>query len=100
MSGGSYNYICYRLEEECGGRMHDIELNDLIADLCKVLHAVEWWQSGDTCEETYRETVEKFKKKWFGGDRKTRLKGYIDKQTGLLREELLQLIGETEYGEK
>ena len=96
MSGGSYSYICYRLKEECSGRTYDIELNDLIDDLCEVLRSLEWWQSGDSCEETYREKVAKFKTKWLGSNRQERLKGYIDKQTGLLRTELLQLIGETE----
>lgn len=94
MSGGSYNYIYYTLEEECKGRMHDAEMDDLIADLCDVLHDLEWWQSGDSLEEKYRETLRKFKKKWFNANRKERLKGYIDKQIGVVRRELYELIGE------
>lgn len=94
MSGGSYNYIYYTLEDECKGAMYDAEMNDLIADLCEVLHDLEWWQSGDTSEERYRETLAKFKKKWFHGDRKERLKGYIDNQIGIVKRELYALIGE------
>lgn len=49
MSGGSYNYMYSRIEYEYAGKMHDLE----------------WWQSCDYSEETYRESVNKFKKKWF-----------------------------------
>lgn len=94
MSGGSYNYIYYKLEEECKGAMYDAEMNDLIKDLVEVLHDLEWWQSDDTSEEQYRETLKKFKKKWFHGNRKERLKGYIDDQIGIVRSELYALIGE------
>jgi hypothetical protein len=94
MSGGSYNYIYSRLEDECANQMYDAEMNDLIKDLVEVLHDLEWWQSGDTSEERYRETLAKFKKKWFHGNRKERLKGYIDEQIGIVRNELYALIGE------
>lgn len=93
MSGGSYNYICYRLEEECVGRMYDLEMNDMIEDLCSLLHALEWWQSSDTSEESYRKCVSEFKTKWFNGDRAERLKGYIDQQTNLVKAELYRIIG-------
>ena len=93
MSGGSYDYICYKLEEECNGRMYDIEMNDMIKDLCNVLHALEWWQSSDTSEETYRKCLSEFKEKWFKGNREERLKGYIDQQTNLVKSELYNLIG-------
>lgn len=74
--------------------MHDSEMDDMIHDLCEVLHDLEWWQSGDYDEEQYRETVAQFKTKWFRGDREERLKGYIDNQIGIVRKELYQLIGE------
>lgn len=93
MSGGSYGYIYSRLEDECKNRMYDAELNDLIKDLIKVLHDLEWWQSGDIGEDTYRETVAIFKEKWFRSDRKERLKGYVDEKCGLLKSELYRLIG-------
>lgn len=99
MSGGSYSYIYSRLEEECGRRMYDAEMNDLIKDLCDVLHDLEWWQSGDYSEDQYRETLEKFKAKWFKGNRKNRLKGYIDEQIGIVRSQLYALIGEPQESE-
>ena len=94
MSGGSYNYIYSRLSDECENRMYDAEMNDLIKDLCEVLHYLEWWQSGDTSEEEYRKTLSEFKKKWFKGDREQRLKGYIDEQIDIVRSQLYSLIGE------
>lgn len=93
MSGGSYNYIYSRLQDECENRMYDAEMNDLIKDLCVVLHDLEWWQSGDTCEETYVESLQKFKQKWFKGNRQEQLKCYIDEQVGIVRSQLYNLIG-------
>ena len=94
MSGGSHNYIYSRLSHECEGEMHVAEMNDLIKDLCEVLHDLEWWQSGDYSEDQYRKTVSEFKKKWFKVDRSTRLKGYIDDQIEAVRRKLYSLIGE------
>lgn len=61
MSGGSYGYIYSRLEEECDDRMYDAEMNDMIKDLCEVLHDLEWWRSSDYSEDKYRATLAKFK---------------------------------------
>lgn len=92
MSGGSYNYICYTLSNSCEGQMYDIEMDDLIKDLCEVLHDLEWWQSGDISEEGYRSTLTQFKKKWFQDSREERLKKYIDEQIGNTRKQLCELI--------
>ena len=100
MSGGSYDYICYKIENECAGRMYDAEMNDLIKDLCDLLHALEWWQSGDSSEFDYREKLSRFKTKWFKGDRQERLKGYIDEQIGIVRSQLYSLIGEPPESEE
>ena len=54
-----------RVEEECVNRMYDSQLNEMMKDLVKVLHDLEWWQSSDTGEDTYRRAVTEFKKKWF-----------------------------------
>lgn len=99
MSGGSYSYIYSTLSMECENRMYDAEMNDLIRDLCDVLHDLEWWQSGDSSEDRYRNTLTKFKAKWFKGDRQERLKGYIDEQIGIVRSQLYSLIGEAENKE-
>ena len=94
MSGGSYNYVYSRVLTECADNMYDAEMNDMIVDLCEVLHDLEWWQSDDISEEQYRETLNKFKVKWFRTDRVDRLKEYIDEQIGVVRSQLYSLIGE------
>lgn len=99
MSGGSHNYIYGQLRDVCEGQMYDAEMDDLIRDLCKVLHDLEWWQSGDTSENTYRITLSAFKKKWLNSsERDKRLKGYIDEQMSLVKRQLYNLIGETTEG--
>lgn len=64
MSGGSYNYQYNTFENYYVNQMYDEEINALFKDIVDLLHDVEWWQSDDISEETYRETVSKFKKKW------------------------------------
>lgn len=65
MSGGSYSYVYCQVENECVGRMFDRQLDEMMKDLVKVLHDLEWWRSSDTGEDTYRRAVTEFKKKWF-----------------------------------
>ena len=65
MSGGSYNYEFYNIEHTYKGKMKDAQLNEMIVDLVGLLKDLEWCDSGDTGEEDYRETANKFKKKWF-----------------------------------
>lgn len=93
MSGGSCNYICFKIEEELCGRMKDAELNDLMKDIADLAHALEWYLSADTSESTYREKVQEFKEKWFESNREERLKGYIDESLDKLRKEMYDLIG-------
>jgi hypothetical protein len=95
MSGGSYEYIYSKVQNECDGRMYDAEMNDFIKDFANVLHDLEWWQSGDSSEDRYRETLAEFKSKWFGGCRDKRLKGYVDERVNEVRKELYQMLGNT-----
>lgn len=66
MSGGSFNNIYWKLEDECLDRMEEPLLDAMLVDFIKVLHDLEWWQSGDYGEEQYRQTAREFKEKWFG----------------------------------
>ena len=94
MSGGSRDYICYKIENELCGRMYDDELNDLMEDVSKLAHDVEWLDSADIGSDDYMKTVAEFKQKWFKGDRQTRLKSYIDRQIENIRKKMYALIGE------
>ncbi len=66
MSGGAYDYIYFKLEQECTDKMFDDEMNEMVIDFVGLLKDLEWWQSCDISEERYLETLERFKKKWFG----------------------------------
>ena len=94
MSGGSHNYICYRIEEELCGKMEDAELNDMMQDIADLAHDLEWWHSSDIGEEDYRKTVAKFKTKWFGENRNKRLAKYIKDANDLHTRTILRLLEE------
>lgn len=94
MSGGSCDYVCYKIEDQLVGRMEDAELDDLMKDIVTLAHDLEWYLSSDTGEETYRASVKRFKDKWFKINRETRLKGYIDERIEKTRQDLLKMVGE------
>ena len=78
MSGGRLNYFYGALEEHAND-LGDIELNDLVMDLSRLFHDREWYLSGDTCEGTWNEAADQFKKKWFTeAGRKERIEKYLD----------------------
>jgi hypothetical protein len=93
MSGGSYGYKFCEVDDYYVGAMYDEELNEMMKDLVKVLHDVEWWQSSDIGEDSYRKTVKEFKDKWFNSDRSERLKPIIDRRINEVRTELINMIG-------
>ena len=98
MSGGSHNYIYYRIEEDLCGQMEDKELDDLMRDIAQLAHDLEWYHSCDTDKEDYMETVKTFKQKWFKGDRVKRLKGYVDEAIDDVRSEMYTLLGVEQEG--
>lgn len=95
MSGGSMGYLCWKVEENAVGQMRDAELDEMMADVAVLLHACEWWQSGDYGEEQYREKAKKFKEKWFGNfaNREARLERIIDQKIAELRRDCKKMIG-------
>ena len=93
MSGGSHNYIYCRIEEDLVGQMEDRELDDLMKDIVTLAHDLEWYHSADTSHDDYRESVRKFKDKWFKQSREKRLKKYIEESIQEIKEELLNMIG-------
>lgn len=94
MSGGSHDYVCSKIEYELVGYMKDDELNDLMKDIVKLAHDLEWADSGDISDEDYFETVKEFKEKWFKQDRNDRLKKYVDEKIENLKKEIYRLLGE------
>lgn len=94
MSGGSHNYVCFTIEQELVGNMHDRELNDLMADIAKLAHDLEWADSADIGREDYDRMVKAFKKKWFKQSWEERLRDYVDTALTDLRVELHKMIGD------
>ena len=90
----THNYICYQSEENLCGQMKDAELNDLMKDIVKLTHDLEWADSCDISEETYFKTVNKFKSKWFGSAREDRLKKYVDNAIEREKKEVYTLVGD------
>lgn len=93
MSGGSYNYGYSTVEYTYVGEMLDSELNEMMKDLVEVLHDLEWYVDCDISEETYRETVTKFKSKWFKR-RKCDIEELVNEEFEKKKQELLK---ELEY---
>lgn len=98
MSGGSHNYICYRIEEDLVGQMEDRELDDLMRDIATLAHDLEWYHSSDIGDDDYFKTVKEFKQKWFKGNREERLKRYIDEALDDVREEMYKLLAVEQEG--
>ena len=93
MSGGSYNYGYSTVEYTYVGEMKDTELNEMMKDLVQVLHDLEWYVDCDISEEIYRETVTKFKSKWFKR-RKCDIEALVNEEFEKKKQELLK---ELEY---
>ena len=64
MSGGHYNYLYSQIENTYENELEYPILEALLKDFCQLLKALEWYQSGDTCQEDYRKFADKFIKKW------------------------------------
>ena len=118
MSGGSHNYIAYEINAElfenriethytnvCDAKnariarnlnpMHDRELSELMADVICLLYGLEWFDSCDIGEETYKKCVNKFKGKWFTRTENDRLNSYAEDLKSYY-EELVEELKETE----
>lgn len=78
MSGGSLDYFYSSLEDHVGD-FGDMELDELVKDLAKLFHDREWFLSSDTCEGSWVEARDTFKKKWFSEHgRQERIEKYLD----------------------
>jgi len=91
MSGGSLDYICFRIEE-IAPKVPDRELRKMTFDFAELLHDLEWYLSCDTSEKDWNAARDKFKKKWFG-NRDERLQAIIEESVDELKSELLEMIG-------
>ena len=100
MSGGHFEYIDSRLKDEMFGWrdtwhnvMEDREISELVWDVLNLIHDYDWYRSGDTGEETYLKAKDKFKKKWFGGNRGVRVRKIVDDALAEAKAELYKTFG-------
>lgn len=91
MSGGSFNYKYTTFKYDYAGRMLDAELDEMMEDLSKVLRDLEWYTDGDIGEDTYRETILDFKRKWFKRS-EADIKKMIEEQFNKTKQELLSTL--------
>ena len=122
MSGGRWNYnqcnlgydmfpgcdVCYGLGDDEKSKyrnytesvklarklnpMEDRQLSELVFDVLCLIYSADWYKSGDTCEDIYREDVKFFKEKWMKVNPDT-LKDEIRKSIQELKEELYVTFG-------
>lgn len=92
MSGGSMDYICYKIEE-AAMQIPDREIKKMALDFADLMHDCEWYNDSDIGEDTWKASLAKFKSKWFG-KRDERLKEIIESAVNELRAELIDMIGE------
>ena len=116
MSGGHFDYIDNRIAETVFGYsdlypdygeegfgqakkaakinpFDDVEISEMFWDMLCLLHSLDWCQSGDTSEATYRQDVEYFKEKWFGKTEEERAKRIIDNALECARGDIMTALG-------
>lgn len=72
--------------------MEDKQISELVFDVLCLIYSADWYKSGDTCEDIYREDVKFFKEKWLKVNPDT-LKDEIRKSIQELKEELYVTFG-------
>ena len=115
MSGGHFNYsndtLCREIfdwgvspdygehgfkQSNLAGRINPLKdriISEIVFDVFCLLHSYDWCESGDTCEETYRKDVKRFKEKWLKPMSEDRAKEIIEDEISNLREELYSAFG-------
>ena len=105
MSGGHFSYANNSLQQEIfpyswsgirdprDNPFYDIEVSDLVFDVFGLIHDLDYYESGDYGEGTYRKHVTEFKDKWFGKvSRQKRMTKYIDDSISALRADLIAMV--------
>lgn len=71
MSGGSYDYVCFKIKD-FANILRDQEkdpnrkkFSELLKDVAKVAHDIEWADSSDYSQEDSRKSLNEFFSKWY-----------------------------------
>ena len=85
MSGGRFDYKDQYLRDEIFGWrdawcnvFEDREISELVWDVLELVHDFDWYDSGDTCEDTWLKKKAAFKEKWLLNEGSDRVKRIID----------------------
>lgn len=81
--------------EDAAKYIPDREIRSMAFDFSHLMYECERFLDGDTTKEDWQKALSDFKSKWFG-KRNERLAQIIDAAVGELRDELLDMIGESE----
>ena len=99
MSGGRFNYMDSTLKHEIYGWtdaprnvFEDREISELVWDVLNLIHDFDWYDSGDTCKETYLKAKAEFKKKWLS-NRGVRVRHIVDEALKQCKDELYETFG-------
>ena len=99
MSGGRFNYQDRALCTEIFGFtdtpvnvFEDLEISELIWDVFNLIHAFDWYKSGDSNREDYLKVKKEFKDKWFK-DRDANICRIIDASIEQCKNELYETFG-------
>ena len=68
--------------------MEDKQISELVFDILCLVYSADWYQSGDTGENTYREDLKYFKEKWLKKSEYELFKKEIDMSIEETKEEL------------
>lgn len=75
MSGGSYDYMCFKIKD-FANEIRDQDTNpsrkkfaELVRDVAKVAHDIEWADSGDYGQEDAEKSLNEFFSKWRKNDK-------------------------------
>lgn len=123
MSGGRWNYnqcnlgydmfpgcdVCYGLGDDKKSKygnytesvklarklnpMEDRQLSELVFDVLCLIYSADWYKSGDTGKDDYREDVKYFKGKWLKEKPIDLVKDEIEKSVIELKDELYVAFG-------
>lgn len=111
MSGGRFAYEDTQLKSTIFGWtdtpknvFEDREISELVWDVLDLIHAFDWYASGDTGEDDYLREKEVFKRKWFG-EREPRVRRIVDDAIRECREELCKTFAigdnaDSQHGEE
>ena len=73
--------------------MEDKQISELVFDVLCLIYSADWYKSGDTGEDDYREDVKYFKGKWLKEKPIDLVKDEIEKSVIELKDELYVAFG-------